>query len=79
MLNVPSQCSRKQANILSSRLSLAGNCSRGGLFKGFRGLFNSIFVNICLNDTFVIDLIDVFVNVCLNDTFVIWGDLDNLM
>ena len=43
------------------------------------GLFNSMFVNICLNDTFVIDLIHIFVNICLNDTFVICGDLDNLI
>ncbi len=42
-----------------------------GLFRVFRGLFNSMFVNICLNDTFVIDLIYIFVNICLNDTFVI--------
>ena len=38
---------------------------------GFRGLFNHIFVNICLNDTFIIDLIHILVNICLNDTFVI--------
>ena len=30
-----------------------------------------LFVNICLNDTFVIDLIHICVNMCLNDTFVI--------
>ena len=38
---------------------------------GFWGLFNHIFVTICLNDTFGIDLIHILVNICLNDTFVI--------
>ena len=42
-----------------------------GLFGGFRGLFNHILVNICLNDTFIIDLLHILVNICLNDTFVI--------
>ena len=39
---------------------------------GFRGLFNHIFVNICLNDTFGIDLIHIIVTICLNDTIVIY-------
>ena len=36
-----------------------------------------ILVNICLNDTFVIDLIRILVNICLNDTFGI--DLINIL